>query len=146
VTDVQVIHFYFSQRRKKNAEQIVGINLGNTLGPPELMSNDVISDASNAGSRPSSAADPKRSPDIPRTPHMKRKSISVDKPLYEPGKQRTSLAPKHKQSAKMDVARAMGIMGFNSSRWLECSQVNITFHNWDWSFCFNIKHFLIDLL
>ena len=110
------------------------------------MSQDVISDASNAGTRPSSAADPKRSPDIPRTPHMKRKSISVDKPLYEPGKQRTSLAPKHKQSAKMDVARAMGIMGFNSSRWLECSQVNIIFHNWDWSFCFNIKHFLIDLL
>ena len=43
-------------------------------------------------------------------------------PGAKPTKERTSLAPKHK-AAKMDVARAMGIMGFNSSRWLDASQV-----------------------
>ena len=124
-------NFYFSQRRKKKAEESVGITLGKNLVPPELMSLDVISDASNADTRPSSAASPKRSTVIPRTPQMKRKSISTDKPLYIPGKERISLAPKHKQSAKMDVARAMGIMGFNSSRWLECSQVSILLYIWD---------------
>ena len=128
--------FYFSQRRKQKAGENlgIGINLGKTLVPPELMSLDVISGDAES-SRPSSAASPKRSPVIPRTPHMKRKSISTDKPLYIPGKERISLAPKHKQSAKMDVARAMGIMGFNSSRWLECSQVSVSLYYWDWDVC-----------
>ena len=63
-------------------------------------------------------------------PQTRRKSINANLP-HAPGqlpgqkigKKRSSLAPAHKQNAKMDVARAMGIMGFNSSRWLECSQV-----------------------
>ena len=115
--------FYFSQRRKKKAEENVGIHL-NSLAIPGISNNDSEDDASTADSRPTTAS-PKRAAKIPRTPHLKRKSLSTEKPLYIPGKERISLAPKKKQSAKMDVARAMGIMGFNSSRWLDASQVII---------------------
>ena len=96
-----------------------------------------VDDNDPLGSRPTTAS-PKRAPNVPKTPMMKRRSIDQGKsfdmgtlahrPGYIPGgnnvmsEKRKSLAPKQK-AAKMDVARAMGIMGFNSSRWLECSQV-----------------------
>ena len=105
--------------------------------PGQMAIDDDDNDNSPLGARPTTAS-PKRSNIVPKTPMLKRRSIDhgksfdlgqVHPPGYIPGgnlpsKQRTSLAPKHK-AAKMDVARAMGIMGFNSSRWLECSQVSL---------------------
>ena len=134
------IKFCFSQRRKKKAEDVVGIKLPhqNSLAIPGQMGiDDDDNDDAPLGSRPTTAS-PKRSPNCPKTPMVKRRSIDQGKsfdlgqihpPGYIPGgniprKQRASLAPKQK-AAKMDVARAMGIMGFNSSRWLEASQVNL---------------------
>ena len=122
----------------------MGIKLNN-LAPPGsgMMDDDDDNDNSLLGGRPTTAS-PKRTPQIPKTPMMKRRSIDQGKsfdlgqkspimphrPGYLPGgsnvmnEKRKGLAPKQK-AAKMDVARAMGIMGFNSSRWLEASQVSI---------------------
>ena len=128
---------YFSQRRKKKEEENYGIQRGNSLAIPTQMNDD--DDNNLPGSRPPTAS-PTRNPTVPKTPMVKRRSIDqgksfdmgtlTHKPGYIPGgnnvmnEKRKSLAPKQK-ATKMDVARAMGIMGFNSSRWLECSQVSI---------------------
>lgn len=143
----QFIKYLSSQRRKKKAEDNVGIKL-NSLAPPGsgMMDDDDDNDNSLLGGRPTTAS-PKRTTQIPKTPMMKRRSIDHGKPPLNQGKsidlgtmphrpgyipggnnlmneKRKGLAPKQK-AAKMDVARAMGIMGFNSSRWLECSQVSL---------------------
>ena len=125
----------------------MGIKLNN-LAPPGIgmMDDDDDNDNSLLGGRPTTAS-PRRTPQIPKTPMMKRRSVDHGKPPLNQGKsidlgtmphrpgylpggsnvmneKRKGLAPKQK-AAKMDVARAMGIMGFNSSRWLEASQVSI---------------------
>ena len=131
------VFLYFSQRRKKKEEENYGIQRGNSLAIPGQMNDD---DDNNPLDGRSPTATPKRNPNVPKTPMLKRRSIDqgksfdmgalTHKPGYIPGgnnvmnEKRKSLAPKQK-AAKMDVARAMGIMGFNSSRWLETSQVSI---------------------
>ena len=129
---------YFSQRRKNKADESVGLtavissrkaakDLANSLAPPQ--SYDDLGGNDDDDNR-TPASTPRRSNNAPKSPQPRRKSINANLP-HAPGqlpgqkigKKRSSLAPAHKQNAKMDVARAMGIMGFNSSRWLECSQV-----------------------
>ena len=119
-----------SIRRKKKAEEVAGINLRNTLGLPGFDNLDTEDDVSVSVF---GAPSPRRSPrTTPRTAPTRRKSfagnksnVSTDAPIPTTPKERKSLAPRHKQSSQMDVAKAMGIMGFNSSRWLDASQVGL---------------------
>ena len=132
----------FSQRRKNKADGSVGLssvissrkaakNIHDSLAPPQLQ--DGAGD-DNGDINATPTATPKRANKAPKSPQPRRKSYSDQgdrphAPGHIPGRiaaknNRSSLAPGHKQNTKMDVARAMGIMGFNSSRWLECSQVS----------------------
>ena len=135
-----LMFIYCSQRRKNKADQSVGLtsvissrkaakDLVNSLAPPQ--SYDEGGEDNDEDNRPPRCT-PKKSISAPKSPQPRRKSIVNANLPHAPGqlpgqkigKKRSSLAPAHKQNAKMDVARAMGIMGFNSSRWLECSQVS----------------------
>ena len=135
-----LIFIYCSQRRKNKADQSVGLtsvissrkaakDLVNSLAPPQ--NYDEGGEDNDDDNRPPRST-PKKSNTAPKSPQPRRKSIVNANLPHAPGqlpgqkigKKRSSLAPAHKQNAKMDVARAMGIMGFNSSRWLECSQVS----------------------
>ena len=125
-------YFYRSQRRKQKVEDIVGITSKiNSLAPPGHYGYDNDENGSDLGVLGAGGS----IPTTPKTPAVRRKSFKNKKsqsiaseptgfnqPEAKQPKERTSLAPKHK-AAKMDVARAMGIMGFNSSRWLDASQV-----------------------
>ena len=125
-------YFYRSQRRKQKVEDIVGITSKiNSLAPPGHYEYDNDQNGSDLGLLGAGGS----IPTTPKTPAVRRKSFKNKKsqsiaseptgfnqPEAKQPKERTSLAPKHK-AAKMDVARAMGIMGFNSSRWLDASQV-----------------------
>ena len=133
---------HFSQRRKNKGQDSVGLtavissrraakDLVKSLAPPQSYDDgDADTDDDN---RPP-ATTPRRSNKAPKSPQPRRKSLVGNPnlphapgqlPGQKIGKKRSSLAPVHKQNAKMDLARAMGIMGFNSSRWLECSQVSL---------------------
>ena len=129
---ITIWYFYHSQRRKQKVEDIVGITSKiNSLAPPGHYGYDDDQNGSDLSVLGAGGV-----PTTPKTPAVKRKSFKKNKsqslasepnglmspPGAKPTKERTSLAPKHK-AAKMDVARAMGIMGFNSSRWLDASQV-----------------------
>ena len=145
--------FNYSIRRQRKAEDLAGITLNNTIAPgllsPGLLLPGGDDDVSTAADFGKPTPSPRRTPQMPRTPQMlrspkaaltpnpRRKAFATDKSSVSVDvsggrreefgggrKERTSLAPKHK-SVKMDVARAMGIMGFNSSRWLDASQVRI---------------------
>ena len=119
----------YSQRRKQKEAEIVGVAGGiNSLTTPRHLSNDGYGEGIQ-GENPSSSFTTQSS-DLPRPRSTRRKSLAPDKsPVVPEGKkpQRASLAPAHKQSSKMDLAKATSIMGFTSSRWADASQVTIVF-------------------
>ena len=125
----------YSQRRKQKEAEIVGVASGiNNLTTPRHLSNDGYGEGiQGENDRPSSSFTTQSS-DLSRPRSTRRKSLAPDKsPVVPEGKkpQRTSLAPAHKQSSKMDLAKATSIMGFTSSRWADASQVTIVFVSHD---------------
>ena len=125
----------YSQRRKQKEAEIVGVASGvNSLTTPRYLNNDDYGEEiQGEKDRPSSSFTTQSSV-LSRPRSTRRKSLAAEKPPVVPeGKkpQRTSLAPAHKQSSKMDLAKATSIMGFTSSRWADASQVTIAFVNYD---------------
>ena len=134
-------YLWFSLRRQRKAEENVGISLNNALAPPGLSSLYIDDDEPDTGfgaATPSPrrtaqkprALSPGRTPQTPITPTPRRKAYANNKPATVdasvPSMERVSLAPKRKEHKQhMDLARAMGIMGFSSSRWLDASQVRL---------------------
>ena len=132
--DIMFIYDY-SQRRKQKEAEIVGVASGvNSLTTPRHLSNDGYGEEIQGEKERPSSSFTTQSSVLSRPRSTRRKSLAAEKPPVVPeGKkpQRTSLAPAHKQSSKMDLAKATSIMGFTSSRWADASQVTIAFVNYD---------------
>ena len=127
--------YYYSQRRKQKEAEIVGVAGGvNSLTAPRHLRNDGYGEEIQGEKDRPSSSFTTQSSILPRPRSTRRKSLAAEKPPgVSEGKkpQRTSLAPAHKQSSKMDLAKATSIMGFTSSRWADASQVTIALVNDD---------------